>query len=104
MKKDLHVEVNTKTGRTYIYDNVIKINYNFNHGTMINIAVRSENGKRAFKVFSKKDVEAIGVVIPTEDDGNNQEIFEDNREDSYLPDYNGEQMNLIDDNSDYMEE
>lgn len=97
MKKDLHVEVNTKTGRTYTYDNVIKINYNFNHGTMINIAVRSENGERVFKVFSKKDVEAIGVVVPTEDGGNDQEVYEENGEDSYLPDYN-------DDNSDYREE
>lgn len=94
MKKDLHVEVNTKTGRTYTYDNVIKINYNFNHGSMINIAVRSENGERAFKVFSKKDVEAIGVIIPTTDDGNDQEIYEENGADGYLPD----------DNSDYGEE
>lgn len=97
MKKDLHVEVNTKTGRTHTYDNVIKINYNFNHGTMINIAVRSENGERAFKVFSKKDVEAIGVVIPTEDDGNDQEVYEENGAYDYLPDYN-------DKNSDYTED
>lgn len=97
MKKDLHVEVNTKTGRTYTYDNVVNINYNFNHGSMINIAVRSENGERVFKVFSKKDVEAIGVIVPTEDDGNNQEVYEENEEDSYLPDYN-------DNNSDYRED
>lgn len=97
MKKNLHVEVTTKSGHTYIYNDVIKINYNFNHGTMINIAVRSENGERVFKVFSKKDVEAIGVVVPTADGGNDQEVYEENGEDEYLPDYN-------DDNSDYMEE
>lgn len=97
MKKDLHVEVNTKTGRTYTYNNVIKINYNFNHGSMINIAVRSENGERVFKVFSKKDIEAIGVIIPTADSGNDQEVYEENGEDSYLPDYN-------DENSDYRED
>lgn len=98
MKKDLHVEVSTKSGRTYIYDNVVKINYNFNRGTMINIALHSENGDRMFKTFLKKDIEAIGVVVPTEDDGNDQmTIYEENGEDSYLSDYTTE-------NSDYREE
>lgn len=97
MKKDLRVEVSTKSGRTYIYDNVAKINYNFNRGTMINIAIRSENGDRVFKTFSKKDVEAIGVVVPTEDDGNDQVVYEENGEDNHLSDY-------ITDNSDYREE
>lgn len=86
MKKNLRVEVNTKTGRTYIFNDVIKINYNFNRGSMINIAVRSENCEREFKVFSKKDIEAISVAIPTEDDGNDQVCHEENGEDDYLPD------------------
>lgn len=93
MKKNMHVEVNAKSGRTYIYENVAKIDYNFNRGSMINIAIHTENGEREFKVFSKKDIESIGVTILTDDNGNNQICHEENGEDSYLPDYNIDDFN-----------
>lgn len=82
MNKKLTVDIVTKTGRTYAFNNVAKINYNFNHGTMINIAVDQKDGTRKFSTFSKSNIEVIGVC--TNDDGNDQYAYEENGNDNYL--------------------
>lgn len=90
MNKKLTVDIVTKTGRTYTFNDVAKINYNFNHGTMINIATDQKDRTRKFSTFLKSNIEVIGVC--TNDDGNDRDAYEENGNDNYLPtdnDYSG---------------
>lgn len=92
MNKRLTVDIVTKTGRTYTFNDVTKINYNFNHGTMINIAMDQKDETREFSTFLKSNIEAIRVCTRTSDDGNDQEVYKENGSDNYLPtdnDYSG---------------
>lgn len=99
MNKKLTVDIVTKTGRAYTFDNVAKINYNFNHGTMINIATDQKDGARKFSTFLKSNIEAIGVCTSTNDDGNDQDVHEENVD--YSPDIDNGYNEDTDSNSDY---
>lgn len=77
MKKNQHVEITTKTGRSYVFDHVINIGYNFNHGSMINLSIKTADGSASFKTFFKKDIESIYVDIPKSNDSGNDQEFHD---------------------------
>lgn len=98
MKKIISVKVTTKTGNVYSFDEVFDINYNFNHGSMINVALATGNDDREFHTFLKRDVETINVKMAAVDDADNntdEKSSEDNG--SFKPYYlsnDGEVFNV----------
>lgn len=58
--KSFTVEISIKNGSVYTYDNVVNINYNFNHRTMVNLTIL-EDGMKTFKTFFKASIESISV-------------------------------------------
>lgn len=88
MKKIVSVNITTKTGNTYSFDEVFDINYNFNHGSMINIALATGNDDREFHTFLKRDIETINVkMAAVESDDNDTDEKTDDGNGSVKPYY-----------------
>lgn len=81
MKKSFTVDVTTKSGRIYSYEDVTYINYAFNHGKMINLTI-FENNETFYKVFPKYEVENISIKPNYTCDGGNDLPIEHNEDEN----------------------
>lgn len=73
MEKNYTVRVITKDGRDTTAEHVTKIDYNFNHGTMLSLSYTNEDDKRCYMVVDKSVIHTIHILDHrTYDDGNDQ--------------------------------